>query len=329
MVQLLAAAATSASELQAGVEAVLTDGGRAICGPPSRRERYDDLGTTPALVAAEALKLSCTHYKSSMLTALKSLGARGVQVLVCSDEVVTIWLHQQGRQQAAVRDSLRYDNEGASGSANSSGRSSREGSGSSSNINSGRSSREGASSGSSQWPALDRESFEVYVAAFMAFRDESDLFGEWSADSQLHSIAVENMVYGIRSAFEAEIPGPWQQQQQQSDDWLYDAPAVTRMPDDMFETMLSECSSVLALRELRNTSLAHPFDRADPAMRQQLFELFREEVAEGGRVVSKMRHMAAAAIGHVESMLAHAEVKQRESKRVEPGRMRVRDLSLP
>ena len=48
------------------------------------------------------------------------------------------------------------------------------------------------------------------------------------------------------------------------------------------------------------------------------------EVAdEGGRVVSKMRHVAVAAVAHVESMLARAAAnEQAESKRVvEPGRM--------
>ena len=303
-VRLLAAEVTEASELQAGYEAVLTDGGGAICGPPSRHERFGDLGTTPALVVAEAFKLSFTHYKASHVSALEMLGSKGERVLVFHDQVIKTWLHLQGLRNAAVRRSL-CDDEAATGSASASA--------------SGRSSRDGDSSGGSRWPALDRESFEVAVAAFKAFREEPHLFGDWRAGSELHTKAVTSMAYGIRSAFEVEVAGPWQQP---SDDWLQ--PADSQMPGEMFETLLSECNNALALRHLRNSTLAHPFSNPDPEVRQQLFELFREEVAdEGGRVVSKMRHVAVAAVAHVESMLARAAAnEQAESKRVvEPGRM--------
>ena len=308
MVRLLAAEVISASELPAGVEAVLADGGGMICGPPSRLQRFADLDTTLALVAAEALKLSCTYFKSSLISHLQSLGAKGELVLVFLNEVVIIWLHLQRRRRAA-RSPLRACDEGASSSGHNS---------------------DDANSGSSRWPALNRESFDVAVAAFKAFRDQPALFGAgWIAGSQPHTNAVRGMADAVRSAFEAEVDGPWQQQQQQrsDEDWLDNKePVPTHMPDIMFEALLSECSNALSLRQLLNESLAHPFDHPDPEVRQQVFELFKEEVAEGGRVVSNIRLLAVVAIGHVESMLARVKDKELESEKAEPGSMRVRDI---
>ena len=309
MVRLLAAEVTSASELPAGVKGIAADGGGVICEPPSRLQRFADLDTAPALVATEALRLSCTYFKSSLISHLNALGAKGVLVLEFLDEVVAIWLHLQRRRHAA-RSPLREGDEVDEGTSASS---------------SGHNSQDGANSGGSKWPALNRESFDVVVAAFTVFRDQPALFGaDWSAGSPPHINAVGGMADALRSAFEAEIDGPWQQQQQQrsDDEW----PVPTHMPESMFEALLSECSIALSLRQLRNESVAHPFDHPDLEIRQQLFELFKEEVTEGGRMVSKMRLLAEVAIGHVGSMLARVKDKELESDMVEPGSMCVRDI---
>ena len=316
LVQLLAAGVSSASELPAGVDGILADSVGIICEPPSRLQRFADLNTTPALVAAEALELSCTYFKSSLIGHLQSLGDSGVSILEFLDELVTTWLHLQQRRRCA-RSSLRACDEGTNST--------------NTNTNTGHSRCDGANNGSSQWPAVNRESFDVAVVAFSLFRDKPGLFGpDWTAGSQFHIKAVESMTDAFRSAFEAEIHGPWQHQQNHSDegDWLLGDEELVpaRMPETMFETLLSECSDTLSLRQLRNESLAHPFDHPDPEVRQQVFELFKEEVAEGGRVVGKMPLLASAAIGHVRSMLDRVKDKELESERVEPGSMRMRDI---
>ena len=171
---------------------------------------------------------------------------------------------------------------------------------------------------SDEWVALKREGFDENesIAAFKAFRVQPAEFG-WVVGSERQARAVQRIADALRSAFEAEIPGPWQQQQQQQTadnlrQLMDPVPALT-MPDIMFEALLCECSSALRLRQLcSHQSGAHLFSNPDPAVRLRVFQLYKEEVYKRSDVVSGMAHLAAAAIDHVGSMMDRIRNKELE-----------------
>lgn len=307
MVRLLATEASSASNMPTGARGILTDGVGVFCDHPSRYKCFENLLTTLTLVAAEVWKLSSKNYKSSLLSHLQAPESKGVALLL--DQLVAFWTGMQSRGNATLQP-LWDDNEDGGSSAES---------------NSCSSGRGDAETGS-HLPALRRESFDVVVATFQDFRHQPAQFG-WIAGDQRHNKAVGRIADAIRSAFEAEMDGPWQQ----SDDWLHDEPPLASMPEDLFEALLSECGRALDLRQLRNTSSAHPFDHPNPEVRQRVLELFKEEVSAGSGVISGMGRLAVAAIGHVESLLERTSIKQLQALKVtvEPSKtVSVRDIDM-
>lgn len=237
--------------------------------PPTSFLDFDSLGTTPGLLTAEAWKLISPNCKTVLL---QQLDTRSAMLLGC---LVDSYVKAYGGT------SVQNGNSDVKGTASSS-----EGIESTSEGN--------ASS------TLQRESFDVAATAFAMFKDKPQAYGWVTGDK--HMKAVTKLSAAFKAAFEDGLPGPWAEGR--ADDWLTEPSTSSFMPEKQFAELLAETQVALQVRKHRNTCAAHPFGCRDPQMLQQLVQLYKSMITTRHRAIRGMEHLAAAAIPHLEQVLA-------------------------
>jgi hypothetical protein len=101
-VRRLADMATNASDLPPNGQGIVTDGSGMFFEPSSSFMAFEELGTTPTLLAAEAWKISSRFYKSSLLSYLDRPNNGKLALLM--NGLVSSWAEKQQRQCAGLQD---------------------------------------------------------------------------------------------------------------------------------------------------------------------------------------------------------------------------------
>lgn len=262
-----------ACNIPLGSHGLRVDSQGKLFEPPASFWDFDRVGTTPGILLAEAWKLSSQHWKATLLSLL-SMGSSDQRIGMLLETVTASWVHAYGGTcySEAAEDGIVAVAGGDIGTNN-----------------------------AMAWPTLKRESFDVIVSSFQLFRQEPESFG-WCHDS-CHQRAVDHLATALRTAFQAEIDGPWREGQDNG--WLNE-PTTAVMAQDEFDAVVNECLTALKVRRLRNNNGAHPFKSPDPEVRQEMLRLYIAASTSRHPVFQGMERLAQAAIPHVTEVVNKA-----------------------
>ena len=148
-------------------------------------------------------------------------------------------------------------------------------------------SRKGSDESETVGDSLNKEAFDRSVAAFMFFREHPEVY-EYT--SEQHSRAVSVFLDILKSVVETEVPGPWQEIDQDLDSMT-------------LNKILEQCKVALHARLLRNKQKAHCWQGGPLELRKKLLVLLKKAVETRHPLVARWLELMRASVLNLEEKI--------------------------